>query len=113
METVAAKVAHEIPDRPPLKIMPGELVQVSDRDTEWPEFVFVTAESGTGWVPLRHLSHDTGQALVLTGYDTTELPTLAGEQLEVVEEDALSGWVWCRNAAGREGWVPIKTVESA
>jgi hypothetical protein len=110
MRTVVAQVAHEIPERAPLQLAPGELVQVGNRDTEWPEFVFVTADSGTGWIPARHLSHDTGQALVLAGYDTTELPTQAGEELEVLEEDVLSGWLWCRNASGREGWVPTKTV---
>ena len=86
-------------------------MQAGDRDTEWPEFVFVTAAHGTGWVPARHLSQPFGPAVVQTAYDTTELPTRVGEVLNVVAEDLVSGWLWRRSSIGREGWVPIKTVE--
>jgi len=48
MRTMVAKVAHQIPDRPPLRLVDGERVDVGDRDSEWPEFVFVTASHGTG-----------------------------------------------------------------
>ena len=86
---------------------------VGDRDIAWPEFVFVTASHGSGWVPARHLSAPSGTALVLTAYDTTELPTHVGDVLEVVAEDRTSGWLWCRTPEGREGWVPVKTLEVA
>jgi hypothetical protein len=113
MRRVVARRAHEIPDRPPLRLAIGDRVEVGRRDTEWPAFVFVTAESGAGWVPAPHLSAETGAAVVLTAYDTTELPTVAGDELEVLAEDLESGWLWCRAAGGREGWVPIKTVTDA
>jgi hypothetical protein len=29
---------------------------IGDRDDEWPEFVFVTAAHGTGWVPIKSLA---------------------------------------------------------
>ena len=74
----------------------GERVDVGDRDSEWPEFVFVTASHGTGWVPARHLSATSGTAVVQIAYDTTELPTQAGDVVEVVAEDLTSGWLWCR-----------------
>jgi len=106
-------VAHQIPDRPPLQLVDGERVDVGDRDSEWPEFVFVTASHGTGWVPARHLSATSGTAVVQIAYDTTELPTQAGDVLEVVAEDLTSGWFWCREHDGREGWVPINTLEAA
>ena len=112
MHRVRAKVEHEIPDRRPLRLDVGKRVDVGDRDTEWPEFVFVSAAQGSGWVPARHLSASTGSAVVLTEYDTTELPTRVGEELDVVAEDLASGWVWCRSAAGREGWVPLKTLDA-
>ena len=88
-------------------------MDVGDRDGEWPEFVFVTASHGTGWVPARHLSATSGTAVVQTVYDTTELRTHAGDVLEVVAEDLTSGWLWCRARDGREGWVPIKTLQAA
>jgi hypothetical protein len=100
-----------VPDRPPLQLSVGDTVRAGDRDTEWPEFVFVTAEHGTGWVPARYLSQPCGPAVVRTAYDTTELPTRAGEVLEVLTEDVVSGWVWCRSSNSRHGWVPINTVE--
>jgi len=88
-------------------------VQVGERDDEWPEFVFVTASYGAGWVPQRHLSAPAGPAVVRIEYDTTELPTAIGEALDVVFEDLQSGWLWCRSSSGREGWVPTKTVEDS
>ena len=113
VRTMVAKVAHQIPDRPPLQLVGGERVDVGDRDSEWPEFVFVAASRGTGWVPARHLSATSGTAVVQTAYDTTELPTHAGDAVEVVAEDLTSGWLWCRARDGREGWVPIKTLQPA
>jgi hypothetical protein len=106
-----AKVAHEIPDRPPLRLRVGERVDAGHRDTEWPEFVFVTAPHGTGWVPARHLSVPSGSAVVETAYDTTELPTQVGEVLDVLAEDLASGWLWCRSPGGREGWVPLNPLD--
>ena len=106
-----AKQAHKIPRRPPVQLALGEQVTVGDRDTEWREFVFVTATHGSGWVPARYLSASSGTALVLTAYDTTELPTHVGDVLEVVAEDRASGWWWCRTPEGREGWVPVTTLE--
>jgi SH3 domain len=108
---VVARAAHEIPQRAPLQLAVDQVVQVGERDTTWPEFVFVTAAHGSGWVPARHLSQSSFRATVLTAYDTTELPTEVGEVLQVVSEDLASGWLWCRSSTGREGWVPVVTVE--
>lgn len=113
VRAVRAKTAHQIPDRPPIRVSIGEHVNVGERDGEWPEFVFVRSANGSGWVPARHLSSSSGSAVVRTAYDTTELPTHAGELLHVIVEDLTSGWLWCRSADGREGWVPVKTVEPA
>jgi hypothetical protein len=112
MRRVRARTAHQIPDRPSIHLAVGEEVRVGDRDTEWPEFVFVIASHGAGWMPARHLSRSSGLAVVEAAYDTAELPTEAGDVLEVVAEDLTSGWLWCRSADGREGWVPVKTVEA-
>lgn len=113
MRRVRVIGAHQPPERPPVRIAVGDEVTVGDRDQEWPEFVFVTTGEGAGWVPARHLSQSSGHAVVIDAYDTTELPTVVGEHLEVVREDNESGWLWCRSAAGQQGWVPIKTVVDA
>ncbi|MEO3752409.1 SH3 domain-containing protein [Streptomyces sp. B6B3] len=107
---VTAATPHEIPERAPLRLAAGELVEAGKRDDVWPEFVFVTAAHGTGWVPARHLSGPSGQVRVEKPYDTTELPTAAGDVLDVLAEDLASGWLWCRDGAGREGWVPLSTL---
>ena len=110
---VVAKSSHEIPDRLPLRLIAGERVDASERSSEWREHVFVTAEGGTGWVPVRSLSGSSGMVTVRTAYDTTELATSAGEHLEVIKEDIRSGWLWCRSREGSEGWVPLSTLDRA
>src|SRR5262249_28679988 len=111
MTTVRAAKAHEIPARPPIQVAAGQHVQVGDRDTVWPAFVFVTTEDGSGWVPARHVDTAASPAAMLAAYDTTELATTEGEWLTVIAVDAPSGWTWVRNALGREGWVPDNTIE--
>jgi len=101
MRTMVAKVAHQIPDRPPLQLVDGERVDVGDRDSEWPEFVFVTASHGTGWVPARHLSATSGTAVVQIAYDTTELPTQAGDGSRPAE------WCNCPRVSLRGGGLPV------
>jgi hypothetical protein len=109
--TVQAITAHDIPERAPIQVEPGEVVKVEQRDTTWPAFVFVTFDRGRGWVPARHLDIRGDTGVVVNSYDTTELSTSAGEELEVVERDDESGWLWCRNQDGGEGWVPVSSVE--
>ena len=107
---VIVVTAHEIPERTPIQISPGDRVTVGERDKTWPAFVFVTTEAGNGWVPARHLEVDEGEALVKVAYETTELPTSVGERLDVLHRDDDSGWVWCRDGDSREGWVPVSTI---
>lgn len=111
MTRVIAKAAHQVPGRDPLQVRPGDQVQAGERSDEWPEFVFVTAGHGAGWVPARHLSMPSGPAVVMEPYDTTELATQAGQELDVLEEDLQSAWLWCRSGDGREGWVPVSTLQ--
>lgn len=101
---------HDIPERAPLALVPGDVVQIGERDTEWPAFVFVTASRGAGWVPSRHIEMDGSVGTVHIGYDTTELPASSGEVVDIVRDDPESGWSWCRNAGGREGWIPHRVL---
>jgi TatA/E family protein of Tat protein translocase len=111
MTRLHATAAHTIPERPPIRVTPGQQVQAGQPDTDWPAFVFITTDDGAGWVPERYLDTSSDPAVIVTGYDTTELATTAGEELTLIDTDDLSGWAWVRNAAGREGWVPLRTVE--
>ena len=111
MTRLRAIIAHTIPQRPPIRLVPGQRVRAGQRDTEWPAFVFVTTNDGAGWVPARHLDTSADPAVVVTSYDTTELATTAGEELTLIKRDDPSGWLRVRNVAGLEGWVPSRTVE--
>lgn len=111
MTRLRATTAHVIPERKPIQVTPGQHVRAGQHDTQWPAFVFVTTDDGAGWVPERLLDTSRDPAVVITGYDTTELATTAGEELALISADNPSSWAWVRNAAGREGWVPLSTVE--
>ena len=111
MTRLRATTAHTIPERPPIRVRPGQPVRAGQRDAEWPSFVFITTDDGAGWVPERYLDTSSDPVVVITSYDTTELATAAGEQLTLIKQDDPSGWAWVRNAAGREGWVPLRTIE--
>src|SRR4051794_21600276 len=113
MPFVVATEAHAIPEHPPLSLAAGEVVTVGRRDRDWPAFVFVTTAPGSGWVPSRYLSADTGRAVMGTAYNTTELTTRSGEILEVIDRDDESGCLWCRRTDGRAGWVPSRSLEAA
>ena len=111
---------HRAPEREPLVLRRGDLVQARQRDDpealaaieQWPAFVWVLAGDRGGWVPSRFLDVDAdGSGVALRDYDTTELSAGADDVLEVVEDDTESGWVWVRAADGREGWVPWNSVE--
>jgi len=105
---------HRPPPRAALQVQAGELVTVGDNDETWPAFIWTESSHGiAGWVPERHLRRtgDGDVAEVMRSYDTTELSADAGAVVEVVEVDEESGWLWCRAADGRAGWVPVKVLE--
>ena len=85
------------------------------RDDEWPAFVLVTKPDGAdGWVPSRFLElTGEGRATPVRAYDTTEIEVDPGVMLTVLEPDLGSGWLWCSDDAGREGWLPTRCVEPA
>ena len=112
MDNVRVIASHRPSTTPPIQVRPGDRVQVHERDDEWPAFVKVTTPAGgSGWEPARHLSSAEGSATVITPYKTRELAGHPGEVLTVIERDDLSGWLWCRNAGGHEGWIPVRSIE--
>jgi mannitol-1-/sugar-/sorbitol-6-/2-deoxyglucose-6-phosphatase len=115
---VRALKEYRKPESAPIRLTPGETVAVGERDDEWPAFVRVTDDSGAkGWVPERLLKTTEALAepfrVVSDGafYDTTELGVRAGAVLTVLEADLGSGWLWCSNDVGAEGWVPVRCLE--
>lgn len=102
---------HVPPDHAPLRLAEGETVRVGDVDRVWPEFVFVLATHGVGWVPSRNLSASRPTATVLVAYDTQELAVYAGATVDLLQRDPGSAWAWCRASDGREGWLPTDSLE--
>jgi hypothetical protein len=96
-------IAPAAPDRAPLILEVRDKVEIGERSSHWPAFVFLTATEGEGWVPSRYLSIDNGLGVTIMAYDTTELPVTSGDVLTVVECDDTSGWWWCRSDFGAHG----------
>lgn len=101
---------HAVPERAPHRFEVGDPVSVGTRDTEWPAFVFVTAEQGSGWVPARKIDMAAATPTMRAAYDTQELPASEGDTVYLIRDDPESGWAWCRNADGREGWLPHRAL---
>ncbi len=99
--------------QPPLVMRPAEALDVVEGETSarWPAFVLVVNRAGgRGWVPERYLKRQGQAAVAIRGYDTTTLNPARGDVLTVLEEDRESGWLWCRDANGREGWFAMDSV---
>lgn len=101
---------HVVPERAPHRFEVGDPVTIGTRDTEWPAFVFVTAERGSGWVPARHIDMAAAPPTMRTAYDTQELPASKGDTVHLIRDDPESGWAWCRDAHGHEGWLPHRAL---
>jgi len=106
------RAMHIPPDQPPIRLEAGDVVRVGDADRVWPDFVFVLATNGVGWVPRNKLSEARPLATVLETYDTRELAVHAGARVELVHRDD-SGWAWCRSTQGSEGWLPLSCLDLA
>ena len=99
---------------PPLAVQEGDSLEIVRQDDTWTAFLLVRTPDGRrGWVPGRYLRRTGDTAVAKRAYDTTTLEPQVGELLEALEEDAESGWRWCRDRHGREGWFPTEYVTPA
>jgi Variant SH3 domain len=101
---------HAPVERDPLRLRPGDTVEVGRRDDTWTEFLWCANEVGEGWVHESYLSIDGAAATATREYETTELAAVRGERLTVLEE--AGGWLYCRTAAGWQGWIPVENVDA-
>jgi putative acetyltransferase len=95
----------------PISFEAGEVLEVKQRDTEYPEYIWAINQSGKeGWVHDSMLLKTSEHKAVSTkAYDARELDVEAGEV--IVEETNLGGWSWCRNKHGQTGWLPDHVLE--
>jgi hypothetical protein len=103
--------SHRAPERPAIRVAPGEAVTLGERDQDWPEFVWTTLASGLGgWIPSVLFDRDRGEATAQQDYDTRELDADVGDELLLYHE--LAGWWWAENASGAQGWIPARVIET-
>lgn len=102
--------AHKSNYPDPISFESGERVTLGRTDDEYPGWIWTSLTSGNaGWAPESTLRRDGKTTAVTTvAYSARELDTREGE--EVVSLRELKGWLWVRNDAGAEGWIPQKTV---
>lgn len=102
--------AHRAPDRPAIRLTPGESVTLGERDIDWPQFVWTTLATGLGgWVPSALFDREYGEAIAQQDYDTRELDADVGEILTLHRE--LADWWWAENTHGASGWIPARAIE--
>jgi len=102
--------AHRAPDRPAIRVRPGDAVTLGARDADWPQFVWTTLADGLGgWIPADIFDRDHGAAVAQQGYDTRELDAEPGDELALHRVQA--DWWWAENADGASGWIPARVIE--
>lgn len=116
MTTGIVRALHRPSARAPIVVGPGEHVRAGERDTTWPAFRLVTTrDGGEGWLPDRYLrpvpGGEPGEAVVTARYDTREIAPQPGEEVTVLALDEPSGWAWCRDGRGAEGWLPLSVLQ--
>jgi uncharacterized protein YgiM (DUF1202 family) len=105
MKQFTANTNYTVLDRSPLSIQAGDTVTVGPRDKSWTGWIWVSTTEGRGsYVPEEILSVEGTSAKVLAPFSARDLSVQQGETVTALRE--VSGWLWCRNATGEEGWLP-------
>ncbi|TVP47433.1 MAG: hypothetical protein EA345_10620 [Halomonas sp.] len=96
----------------PIYLKQGDRVSLGEMDDEFPNWIFVTTESGVqGWAPIQYIDKLAcgSIGIMLHDYDAVELNTVVGEKLAALFE--LNSWYRVCRATGEVGWVPVHTVK--
>ncbi|MBP7950747.1 MAG: hypothetical protein KA004_13935 [Verrucomicrobiales bacterium] len=105
-KTFRANIDYTVVDRSPLQLAVGDAVTLGPRDQGWPGWIWAaTADGRASFVPEDHLKMEGRKAAtVVRQFNARDLSVRKGETLTALRE--VNGWLWCRNAAGEEGWLP-------
>ena len=102
---------YKSPYTEPLKIQKGEILQIGNKESEWPGWVWCINKDGMErWVPRNYIKIHGTSGITLQDYDATELTVFIGEELVIEKEE--SGWVRVSNVEGKKGWVPLENIRS-
>ncbi|MES2708794.1 MAG: SH3 domain-containing protein [Verrucomicrobiota bacterium] len=113
---VPARVAnadYTVVDRSPLTLVAGDTVTLGREDRAWEGWVWATTEEGRGtYLPVNFLEETgDGQARLREPFAALDLSVRKGDAVTCLRE--VSGWFWCRDAAGLEGWLPDYVLATA
>ncbi|MDB6133357.1 MAG: Variant protein [Verrucomicrobiales bacterium] len=104
--THVANADYTVVDRSPLTLAAGETVTLGNEDKAWEGWVWaVTAEGRGTYLPVSFLEK-TGEerARLREPFAAVDLSVKKGDP--IVSLRGVSGWFWCRDAKGSEGWLP-------
>jgi multidrug efflux pump len=106
---VKAILFYRSPFPDPLIATKDTVVHLRQRSDAEPGWVYgISPDEKEGWIPQQWLRIEGNRGTLLRDYDATELSLEVGDELSVTQ--ALNGWYWARNAAGKEGWIPARAV---
>jgi uncharacterized protein YgiM (DUF1202 family) len=109
MKSAHAIKTYQTPYPHPLIIKSGDSLQLIDKKTECPGWVWCVNKDGiSAWVPTSYIERIGNLGKALRDYSSKELNVQIGEILTILKEE--SGWAWCMNQNGEEGWVPKECI---
>ena len=90
----------------PIEVQVGDKVSWVEKESEWAGWVWCIhpTTKKEGWVPEKCLKKNGSEAEILKSYSAAELNAEPGEEFKVLDEE--SGWYWCENKMGEQGWLP-------
>ncbi len=101
---------YNSPYTEPLIILKGEILTISDKESEWSGWIWCVNKDGESrWVPENYLEIHGTTGKAKQDYNATELNVKTGEELIIIEEEA--EWYWVINQEGKSGWVPFENVQ--
>lgn len=95
----------------PIRLKRGEAVHLTGQREAWDGHVWLWARSASGlegWIPDNLVDEGAEMPVAKQDYSAAELTCQTGDVL--VAEETTHGWVRCRRADGRVGWVPQKNL---
>lgn len=106
MPSYVTNADYEEKDTNPIRLSAGDEVSAGPVDRGWPGWVWaVDSEGRKGYVPEEILEPlGEGRFAAMENFDPTVLTVRRGDALESLRK--IHGWHWCRNSAGKEGWIP-------
>jgi len=96
----------------PIALSAGETIELSGRQDIWDGYIWLWARCTAGkegWIPDSLVRTMNGRQIAGEDYSAMELTCKRGQVVTGIKET--HGWVLCRTAEGRTGWVPRNHLE--